>query len=170
MAVDVDVDVDVDVTAQLAALETMTVGQLKAKYEEVFNEPARSGNKQWLFKRTAWGIQARAFGGISERARQRALEIANEADLRLKAPKNFVFATATKPASAPKPADDARLPKPGTVLTRTYKKQKVSVEVLRDGFLYEGKTYPSLSAVAKVVTGSHWNGFLFFGLQKQGGQ
>ncbi len=161
----------VDVSAQLAALETMTVSQLKAKYEEVFNEPARSGNKQWLYKRTAWGIQARAFGGISERARQRALEIANEADLRLKAPKNWVFATATK--SAPKPkkaAADVRLPSPGTVLTRTYKRKKVSVEVLRNGFLYEGKTYRSLSAVAKVVTGQHWNGFLFFGLQKQGGK
>jgi len=160
----------VDVTKELAALESMNVGQLKTKYEEVFNEPARSGNKQWLFKRVAWGVQARAFGGISERARQRALEIANDADLRLKAPKNFVFATATKPAAKRnKPAEDVRLPTPGTVLTRTYKKKKLSVEVLRDGFLYEGKTYPSLSAIAKVVTGTHWNGFLFFGLTKTGG-
>ena len=158
----------VDVSAELAALESMNVGQLKARYEEVFNEPARSNNRQWLFKRTAWGIQAQAFGGISERARQRALEIANEADLRLKAPKDFVFATATKPAPAPKkPAEDARLPTPGTVLTRTYRKKTVSVELLRDGFLYEGKKYPSLSAVAKAVTGSHWNGYLFFGLLKK---
>jgi hypothetical protein len=160
----------VDVTAQLAALETMNVGQLKVKYEEVFNEPARSGNKQWLYKRTAWGVQARAFGGISERARQRALEIANDADLRLKAPKNFSFATAAKPAPAKKRAGDVRLPTPGTVLTRTYKRKKVAVEVLRDGLLYEGQTYRSLSAVAKVITGQHWNGFLFFGLQKQGGK
>ncbi|OAI54139.1 hypothetical protein AYO47_03435 [Planctomyces sp. SCGC AG-212-M04] len=148
----------------------MNVGQLKAKYEEVFNEPARSGNKQWLFKRVAWGIQARAFGGISERARQRALEIANEADLRLKAPKNFSFAAATKPAPRKKKSEDVRLPTPGTVLTRTYKRKNVSVEVLRDGFLYEGKTYPSLSAVAKVVTGQHWNGFHFFNLLKKGGK
>jgi hypothetical protein len=155
--------------AELAALESMNVGQLKTRYEQVFNEPARSNNRQWLYKRTAWGIQAKAFGGISERARQRALEIADEADLRLKAPKDFAFATATKATPAPKkPAEDARLPMPGTVLTRTYRKKQVSVEVLRDGFLYDGKTYPSLSAVAKAVTGSHWNGFLFFGLLKQG--
>jgi hypothetical protein len=161
----------VDVNAELTALEAMGVGQLKAKYEEVFNEPARSGNKQWLYKRTAWGIQARAFGGISERARQRALEIANDAELRLKAPKNFEFATATKAASKPKrPAEDSRLPTPGTVLTRTYKRQQISVEVLRDGFLYEGKTYRSLSAIAKVVTGQQWNGYGFFNLLKKGGQ
>lgn len=161
----------VDVNAQLVELERMTVTELKAKYEEVFAEPARSGNKQWLFKRTAWGIQARAFGGISERARQRALEIANDADLRLKAPKNFSFAAAMKPAPKRKTkSGDVRLPTPGTVLTRTYKRRKVSVEVLRDGFLYEGKPYPSLSAVAKVVTGQHWNGFHFFNLLKKGGR
>jgi hypothetical protein len=161
----------VDVSNELAALAMMNVGQLKEKYEEVFNESARSGNKQWLFKRTAWGIQARAFGGISERARQRALEIANDADLRLKAPKNFVFATATKPAPKPKkPAEDGRLPTPGTVLTRTYKRKKVSVEVLRDGFLYEGNTYRSLSAIAKAVTGQQWNGYGFFDLLKKGGK
>lgn len=161
----------VDVSDQLAALETMNVPQLKAKYEEVFNEPARSGNKQWLYKRTAWGIQAQAFGGISERARERALEIANDADLRLKAPKGFVFATAAKPVKAPKkPTEDARLPTPGTVLTKTYKRKKVSVEVLRDGFLCEGKTYTSLSAVAKAITGQHWNGYGFFGLLKNGGK
>src|SRR4029078_1585005 len=121
--------------------------------------------------RTAWGIQARAFGGISERARQRALEIANDADLRLKAPKGFVFATATQPPTRPKkPAADVRLPTPGTVLTRTYKRKKVSVEVLRDGFLYEGKTHSSLSAVAKAVTGQHWNGYGFFNLLKKGGK
>jgi hypothetical protein len=132
--------------------------------------PPGAATSSGLYKRTAWGIQDRAFGGISERARQRALEIANDADLRLKAPKNFVFATTTKPERSPKkPADDSRLPTPGTVLTRTYKRKQISVEVLRDGFLYDGKTYRSLSAIAKAVTGQQWNGYGFFNLLKKGG-
>ncbi|HEY7157460.1 MAG TPA: DUF2924 domain-containing protein [Gemmataceae bacterium] len=57
---------------------------------------------------------------------------------------------------------DQRLPPPGTILTRPYKGQLVQVQVLTDGFAYAGKVYPSLSAVAKAVTGSHCNGFLFF--------
>ena len=57
-----------------------------------------------------------------------------------------------------------RLPVPGTVLTRTYRGRRVAVQVLPSGFEYEGRVYRSLSAVAKAVTGSHWNGHLFFGL------
>ena len=68
----------------------MTVGQLKEKYREVFGEASRSNHKQFLFRRIAWRIQANAYGGLSERARRRALEIANDADLRIRAPKNFL--------------------------------------------------------------------------------
>jgi hypothetical protein len=54
------------------------------------------------------------------------------------------------------------LPPPGTLLTRPYKGQLVQVQVLTDGFAYAGRVFSSLSAVAKVITGSHCNGFLFF--------
>jgi hypothetical protein len=57
---------------------------------------------------------------------------------------------------------DPRLPPPGTILTRPYKGQQLHVQVLTDGFAYAGRVYPSLSAVAKVITGSHTNGYLFF--------
>ena len=57
-----------------------------------------------------------------------------------------------------------RLPIPGTVLTRKYRGRLIEVTVLPKGFEWEGEVYRSLSAVAKAVTGSHWNGFLFFGL------
>jgi hypothetical protein len=56
------------------------------------------------------------------------------------------------------------LPLPGTILTRTYRGRQIEVKVMPQGFEYEGESYRSLSAVAKVVTGSHWNGHLFFGL------
>jgi len=75
---------------EIESLRQMSVGQLKEKYREVFGEETRSNHKQFLFRRIAWRIQANAWGGLSERARRRALEIANDADLRIRAPKNFL--------------------------------------------------------------------------------
>jgi hypothetical protein len=63
---------------------------------------------------------------------------------------------------APRPHADDRLPPPGTVLTRPFKGAVLQVKVLAEGFEYQGQVYPSLSAVAKAITGSHCNGFLFF--------
>ena len=107
---------------------------------------------------------ALAEGGLSERARRRAEELANDADLRLNAPK-VKGADAPAERTAVKPLGvrvDDRLPPPGTILTRSYKGQTVQVQVLHSGFAYQGQVYPSLSAVAKAVTGSHTNGFHFF--------
>jgi len=73
-------------------------------------------------------------------------------------------APTTAKAAAPRKRDP-RLPKPGGILTRTFKGKEVKVEVLDAGFRYQGKTWRSLSAIAKEVSGTSWNGFLFFGLQ-----
>ena len=156
---------------KLAALQTMGVTQLRAKYLEVFGEPTKTGNKAFLFKKLAWRIQSLAEGGLSERARRRAEELARDADIRTSVPKAPVATegaaqrTVTMAMSRPDGRD--RLPIPGTVLTRTYKGKHVAVTVMADGtFDYAGQTYGSLSAIAKAVTGSHWNGYLFFGLTK----
>jgi hypothetical protein len=53
------------------------------------------------------------------------------------------------------------------VLTREYKEEMISVTVLDEGFEFDGEVYKSLTAVAKSVTGSHWNGYHFFGLKKE---
>jgi hypothetical protein len=63
-------------------------------------------------------------------------------------------------------AADDRLPMPGALLTREYRGRTIRVRVLPKGFDFEGTIYRSLSAVAKVVTGAHWNGYLFFGIEK----
>ena len=145
----------------------MTVSQLRQRYIEVFGEASRSNHKQFLFRKVAWRIQALAEGGLSERARCRALEIADDADLRIRAPKTFFRRDTTLPPelSAPtkvmKNADD-RLPLPGTVLRRRYKGKDIITRVLPDGFEYNQKVYRSLSAIAYEVTGTKWNGFLFF--------
>ncbi len=162
---------DASVDAQLEALETMTVTQLRARYAEVFGEPTTSGNRQWLYRRVAWRIQAVAYGGLSERARQRAAELARDADIRVQAPRTIA---PQRPANANNrvltlsgkivASSDSRLPPPGSVLRRTWKGTEHEVTVLPSGFEYRGATYRSLSAVATAITGSHWNGFGFFGL------
>jgi hypothetical protein len=153
---------------ELAALTRLTVGQLRLRYADVFGEPTRTSNKAWLVKRIAWRLQVLAEGDLSERARRRAEELAQDADLRLTPPKLAM----TTPATAPENATlrlraDTRLPPPGTLLTRVYKGQTLHVQVLAQGFEYAGLIYPSLSAVAKAVTGSHCNGYLFFRLTQK---
>ena len=150
------------IAKQVEALEGMTVAELRERYAEVFGEQTRSSHKQFLCKRICWRLQANEEGGLSERARRRAEELANDADLRLLAP---AARTVTRPF---KPSHDRRLPMPGAVLTRQYRGQTIAVTVLDEGFEFQGTVYRSLTAVAKVVTGSHWNGLLFFGLAGKG--
>jgi len=134
---------------------------LKEKYRAVFGQESRSNNKPFLVRRIAWRLQANAEGELSERARERASLLADEADLRIRAPESFLREMSR---SAGKARVDPRLPAAGTWLTREFQGQRVSVEVLEKGFRYQESVYKSLSAVARKVTGTQWNGFLFFGL------
>jgi hypothetical protein len=148
---------------QIEALRDMTVAELREVYQQAFGEATRSRHKDFLRKRIAWRLQANEYGGLSERALRRAEELANESDLRLVAPKTGVGRTVV---GSFKPTHDRRLPMPGAVITRDYRGRTVSVTVLDEGFAYEGAVYRSLTAVAKAMTGSHWNGYLFFGIAK----
>ncbi len=150
----------------VAALGRMTIPQLRAKYLEVFGEPSRSGNRDFLFKRVAWRVQSLAEGGLSERARRRAEGLARDSDIRTTLPRSPAAGpeAAARTVTRRVPTAHDRLPIPGTVLTRKYRGKQVEVTVLPAGFEHDGQTYRSLSAVAKAVTGSHWNGHLFFGL------
>jgi hypothetical protein len=153
----------------VSALEGMTVPELREKYEEVFGEPTRTRHKDYLLRRIAWRLQANEWGGLSERARQRATELAEDSDLRITGPRKpragedgpRVQATVHFPL-------DERLPMPGTELSRTYKGQTFVVRVLPKGFEFQGEIYRTLSAVAKAITGKHWNGYHFFGLGQKG--
>jgi hypothetical protein len=146
-------------------LKSLSLARLRERYLEIFGEPIRTGNKAWIMKRLAWRLQALAEGGLSERARQRATELAHEANIRLTPP----LSRSTKPAQEkPTREADPRLPAPGSVLTRFYKGRTLQVRILVQGFEFEGTVYPSLSAVAKAITGDHCNGFLFFRLGQGG--
>jgi Protein of unknown function (DUF2924) len=168
-------DKTMSMAKQLAALKHLGVCALRTRYAEVFGEETRAGNKTWLLKRVAWRMQALEEGDLSERARQRAAELANDADLRLSPPRVPEPPTESGPTGGTQVTDisltmDHRLPPPGTILTRAYKGQALQVMVLQNGFEYEGQTYRTLSALAKAITGSHCNGFLFFGLIKKGSE
>lgn len=157
-----------NVQKELAELERLTVGQLREKYAEVVGEATRSRHRQWLIKRIIWRMQAKEQGDLSERARRRAAELANDADLRIMPPRvptpQPEIIGPTKSVVRPAAADE-RLPMPGTVLTREYKGALYQVTVLPDGFSFQGEKYKSLSAVAKAITGQHWNGYYFFRLR-----
>jgi hypothetical protein len=154
---------------EIEQLRRLTVNGLREKYRELFGEDSRSGNKDYLYRRIAWRLQANAEGDLSERARRRALEIANDADLRVRAPKRFVDTEGHQRTvvTAINGARDTRLPQAGTLLTREFKGNMHVVKVLVDGFEFEGRLYKSLSKIATEIAGTRWNGFTFFGLDRE---
>ena len=157
------------VLKEIEQLRGLTVNGLRAKYRVVFGEDSRSGNKDYLYRRIAWRLQANAEGDLSERARRRALEIANDADLRVRAPKVTIDPDAHKRTTVTSisSARDPRLPKVGTLLTREFKGTVHVVKVLAEGFEYDGRQYGSLSKIASEIAGTRWNGFVFFGLARE---
>lgn len=80
---------DVAIFTEFGELRQMKVGALRAKYREIFGEDSRSSNKQFLFRRIARRLEAQAEGDLSERARRRITEIADETDLRARAPREI---------------------------------------------------------------------------------
>lgn len=168
-----------NLSKELALLERMTVGELHDRYVEVCGEAVRSRHRQYLIRRIAWRLQANAEGGLSERALRRAEELANDADVRVTPPRAATSRTvgatvggravrvpvATVTAAQRMAATDPRLPSIGSQITRNYRGRILTVTILADGFEYLGERYRSLSAVAKAITGSHVNGFRFFGLE-----
>ncbi len=86
------------------------------------------------------------------------------AELALRTPRDFLKGVEPGPSRA---VLDKRIPPPGTVLLRSYKDQRIAVTVLESSFAWEGREYRSLSAIAKEVTGSHWNGLRFFSLTRK---
>jgi hypothetical protein len=164
---------NLNVGKEVAALRRMAMDELRAKYAELFGEEAWTiNNRIWLVKRIAWRMQALAEGDLSERARRRAAELANDADLRLSPPRPARVAPVALARANPivRPTKKANLRlRPGTVLARKYRGEMLQVRVLTHGFEFEGAVYASLSAVARAITGSHCNGQLFFRLTEKGG-
>lgn len=146
--------------AKIAALSSMSAAELQARYEQLTGEKASSANRAYLMRRIAWQIQESAHGGLSEDSCQRLKGLTTETDPL----ERFSARRHASGAHMTARRRDRRLPAAGTVLTRPYRGRVISVTVLEKGFEFEGQVHRSLSAIADLVTGAHWNGFVFFNL------
>src|SRR5690242_11948665 len=105
-----------NIDREVALMDQMSVDQLRAKYAEAFGEATSARNKAWLVKRIAWRLQATAEGDLSQRARNRAAELARDADLRLSPPRCQPLEMIPVELE-PTNVIDRRLPTPGTIIT-----------------------------------------------------
>jgi hypothetical protein len=160
-----------NIDQEVAVLERTSTTDLRKKFARLCGYPTDNRNRIWLIRRIAWRLQANAEGGLSERARARAAELAKEAELRATAPQAKVVrqdAQESPTVAQVATPSDPRLPIPGGVIVRGYKGRRLQVKVLDQGLEFEGQIFKSLSAVAKHITGNHCNGYLFFRLDGGG--
>src|SRR5881397_3701334 len=112
------------VASELAGLKQLSIPELRSRFAALFGQQTRAGNKAWLVKRVAWRLQSLAEGDLTERARQRAAELAHDADVRLtapKVPKTYAAAPEDAHAARLRCQGQMRLPMPGSIITRRYK-------------------------------------------------
>ena len=138
------------VAAQVAGLTTLPMAEIKALWQQLFGTEVPTRNRQFLERRLAYRIQEDAFRAVDpallERNRRRI-------DALIETGKN------------PRRERDYR-PVAGTVLTREYRGVVHRVVATADGqYDFEGRSYPSLSMIAREITGTRWSGPLFFGLK-----
>jgi hypothetical protein len=138
------------VLAQLAALPEKTPAELKQLWRDLYDREPPSGNKPFLVKRLAYRIQELAYGGLSARAEAKLAVLIEEEDRRVK--------------GLPSLRKGDR-PITGTRLIRQWQGVEHCVTVLDNGFEYQGARYRSLSAIARAIAGTRWNGWVFFGLR-----
>jgi hypothetical protein len=139
------------ILTQVAKLPTLPTPKLKAMWRELTGSEPPPYNRTFLVKRLAYRIQELAFGGLSVQAERRLDDLVDELDGK------------KKPKSK-----DMTAPIVGTKLIRQWQGVMQEVTALADGFEWQGRRYQSLSAVARAITGTRWNGPLFFGLRKHG--
>ena len=139
------------VTAQIARLPQLPMAEIKALWRKLFDTENPTHNRQFLERRIAYKLQENAFRTVDPELLERnARRIQALIDT----------------GKAPKRDRELRLV-PGTVLTREYRGIEHHVAVMQDGqYQYQGRSYPSLSIIAREITGTRWSGPLFFGLKR----
>ena len=142
---------DAQVLARLAALKTMTVRELKAEWEKLFGREAPNNSHSYLQQRLAYRIQELAYGGLTKPVTRMLDALADEVEGK-KVRKSVI--------------SDPRNPVVGTRLVREWDGVEHVITVLKDGFDWQGRRYKSLSAIARDITGTRWNGYRFFGLRE----
>jgi hypothetical protein len=142
---------DVTVLARLAALKTISVNELKAEWKKLFGTSAPNNSRQFLELRLGYRIQELAYGGPSQDTVRLLNALADELE---------------SGSQRKSKVRHSRMPMAGTRLVREWNGVEHTVTVLRDGFEWQGRTYKSLSAIARAIAGTRWNGWRFFGLRE----
>ena len=142
-----------NVLGRIAALKAASTPALKQQWRELFAKEPPPGNRPYLESRLAYRIQELAYGGLKPETRARLEALGEQLD-----GGNVVLRRIRA---------DSR-PLPGTRLLREHAGVEHVVTVLADGFEWEGRPYRSLSAIARAITGTRWNGWVFFGLKGRG--
>lgn len=133
---------------ELKEISSLTTEQLHNKWQELFHRPSPyRASREFLLGHIAWQIQAKALGGLNRHASRHLNNLIQQ-----------LSNGCTKPNEA--------IIKPGTKLLRNYQGMKHEVIVSEAGYNYQNKTYKSLSAIARTITGTQWNGKLFFGIKQ----
>ena len=143
---------DGPVLARLAGLKAMTVNELKAEWQTLMGSTPPNNSRTFLEQRLAYRIQELTYGGPDKQTRRLLDLLADE-----------VEGTLTRKAQIA----DPRNPVVGTKLIREWDGIAHTVTVLKEGFEWGGQRYKSLSAVARAITGTRWNGYRFFGLRER---
>ncbi|MEN6358242.1 MAG: DUF2924 domain-containing protein [Armatimonadota bacterium] len=143
------------VLKQIADLQNLTHEELVSLWRTLFGNKPPASNRRFVIKRLAHRIQEITYGGLSEEAHAKM-----DAALKRHGYDEFGMPKVTSGRAQGK----KDMPVIGSKLVREWNGRRYEVTTLRDGFEYEGRKYRSLSAIAKVITGTHWNGRAFFGL------
>jgi hypothetical protein len=141
------------ILAQLAALKSAPIGELRQKWRQLFDRDPPLYNRRYLESRLAYRIQELAYGGLKPETIERLDALADELEGKGGRRKRAV----------------ERRPIAGTRLIREWKGVEHCVTVRNDDFEYQGRPYMSLSAIARAITGTRWNGLVFFGLKNHRG-
>jgi hypothetical protein len=139
------------VLTRVAALKTAPMPALKAQWRDLFETEPPPYNRRYLESRLAYRIQELAYGGLRPDTVQRLQALADELEDGVTTPRGRAKGR----------------PIAGTQLVREWQGIEHRVTVTEGGFLHEGKPYKSLSAIATAITGTRWNGWVFFGLKNQ---
>jgi hypothetical protein len=132
-------------------MQKLSVNELKAKWQALFGNPAPNNARAFLELRIGYRIQELTYGGLTRETRRVLDLLADEVEGKISR-KSMVA--------------DPRNPVVGTRLVREWDGAEHTVTVLRDGYEWQGRKFRSLSAVAKAITGTNWNGFRFFGMRE----
>ena len=142
-----------DVPARLAALPSMPIGELKAEWRRLFGTEPPPYNRRFLESRLSYRVQELAYGGLRRETLERLEALGEQFDGRSITLRRI--------------RHDQR-PIAGTRLLREYLGVEHVVTVTRDGYDWQGRPYQSLSAIARAITGTRWNGWVFFGIRRAG--